>query len=168
MSLVADICRQIYDTPFATAIRESEVSFSLIETVHVLGLALIVGTIALVDLRLLGALWRDVPAKDIEHRVVPVTWAGFAVMAASGALLFVAEAAKVQDNPAFRVKLALLALAGVNVLLFHLFLKRRLEAETGGREITWLTRASAGASLVIWAGVIAAGRAIAYFHGGAA
>jgi Family of unknown function (DUF6644) len=168
MSLVADLCQQIYDTPLATAIRESDVTFPALETAHVLGLALIAGTIAIVDLRLLGVVLTEVPAEDIERRVVPATWAGFLLMAATGGLLFAAEAAKLHGNPAFQLKLGLMALAGVNVVLFHAFLKRRLTDARPGARLPAPVQASAAASLTLWAGVIAAGRAIAYFHGGAA
>jgi hypothetical protein len=164
MALIAELCQRLYDTPFATSIRESDVTFSALETIHVLSLALIVGTIAIVDLRLLGVVLKDTPAERIERSVVPVTWGGFAVMATTGGLLFVSEAAKIQSNPAFRVKLVLMGLAGINVLLFHLFLKRRLAAVGRGAPIPGPIRASAAASLALWTGVICAGRAIAYFH----
>lgn len=168
MTLVSNLCQSLYDTPFATAIRESEVTFPALETVHVLGLALMAGTIAIVDLRLLGVVLTQAPAPEIERRVVPATWAGFLLMAATGGLLFAAEAAKLPGNPAFQVKIALMGIAGVNVALFHLFLKRRLSGALPGARLPAPVRASATASLLLWAGVIAAGRAIAYFHGEAA
>lgn len=168
MSIVADLCQRLYDTPLATTIRESDVTFPALETAHVLGLALIAGTIAIVDLRLLGVVLTEVPPGAIERRIVPATWAGFLLMAATGGLLFAAEAAKLPANPAFQVKLGLMALAGINVVLFHAFLKRRLSAARPGARLPAPVRASAAASLILWAGVIAAGRAIAYFHGAAA
>lgn len=167
MTLVTDLCRALYDTPLATAIRESDVTFPALETAHVLGLALMAGTIAIVDLRLLGVALTNTPAIEIERRIVPATWAGFLLMATTGGLLFAAEAAKLPGNPAFQIKIALIAIAGVNVALFHLFLKRRLSGALPGARLPAPVRASATASLVLWAGVIAAGRAIAYFHGGA-
>jgi len=168
MSLLFDLCRSIYDTPLATGIRESEVAFPVIETLHVLGLALMTGTIAIVDLRLLGWVFPDEPASDIADQLLPATWAGFAVMAASGLLLFGAEAEKLYSNPAFRLKLVLLILAAANMLAFHFTVYRRVAIWGRARKTPRGARIAAALSLALWAGVIASGRMIAYFHGRAA
>ena len=159
-----DLWQAVYDTAWATAIRESEVVFPVLETIHVLTLALIAGTISIVDLRLLGVVLTDVPAADIECRIVPATWAGFAVMVITGSLLLGSEAAKLEHNPAFLTKLVLLLLAGSNVTFFQFFAHPRLVGLETGRAAPLVVRISAGLSLAIWAGVIAAGRAVAYFH----
>jgi hypothetical protein len=163
MALIEPLAQWLYDTDCATAIRESEVVFPAIETVHVLALALMVGTIALVDLRLLGAALRDAPALDVERRIVPVTWAGFALMAVTGLLLFASEAAKIIHNPAFIVKFAAMVLAGANVALFHWRAKPLLLAAPVGGPVPAPAQAGAAVSLALWLVVIAAGRAIAYF-----
>jgi hypothetical protein len=164
MSLLFDLCQRLYDTPLATSIRESEIAFPAIETIHVLGLALMTGTIAIVDLRLLGWVFHDEPVSDLADQLLPATWVGFAVMAASGLTLFAAEAAKIYANPALCLKAILLVLAGLNMLAFHFGVYRHVadwgqEPRSPGR-----ARAAAGLSLVLWAGVIASGRMIAYFH----
>ncbi len=137
--------------------------FPAIESVHVIALALMAGTIALVDLRLLGAIWRDVPAHDVERRIVPVTWFGFALMAISGGLLFAAEAVKIIDNRAFQVKLVLLLLAGLNMILFQWTSPPRGRAGRAGQALPLPARTGAALSLLLWTGVIATGRAIAYY-----
>jgi hypothetical protein len=161
---MVDILQQLYDTPFATAIRESEIVFPALESVHVLALALMAGTIAIVDLRLLDLVLVNVPASEIERRVVPATWLGFAVMAATGLLLFAAEAVKLEHNPAFLVKLALLGLAGLNMVVFQTFLRPGLAELANPVPTPAAARFGAAASLSLWVAVIAAGRAIAYFH----
>ena len=163
MSIIDQVAQTVYDWNWATQIRESEVVFPVIESVHVMALALIVGTIAMVDLRLLGFILREAPAMDVEKRVVPVTWAGFAVMAVSGLLLLASEAAKIVHNPAFIAKLVLLTLAGLNVAFFHLRAKPLLQAAPVEDPAPLPARVGAGLSLGLWVAVIAAGRAIAYF-----
>lgn len=163
MSLVDSVAQAVYDTGWATAIRESEVVFPVIETVHVMALALIVGTIAVVDLRLLGVVLRDAPAGDVERRIVPITWVGFAVMALSGGLLLASEAAKIIHNPAFIVKFVAMGLAGANVALFHWRARPQVLATPAGQTLPVQARLAAIASLTLWLVVIAAGRAIAYF-----
>ncbi|MEW6598932.1 MAG: DUF6644 family protein [Pseudomonadota bacterium] len=164
VAALPDLWQVVYDTPWATAIRESEVLFPVLETIHVLTLGLIAGTISVVDLRLLGFVLKDIPAGQLERRIVPATWAGFAVMAITGSLLLASEAAKLEHNPAFLAKLALLFLAGANVLFFQVFAHPKLEGAPTDQPLPLLVRASAGLSLIVWIGVIAAGRAVAYFH----
>jgi hypothetical protein len=143
--------------------RESDSVFSIIESVHVLGLTLMVGTIALLDLRILGILLPDESIGAILGAIVPLSWIGFALMACSGLLLFWAEAAKLYGNPAFRCKLLLLAVAGLNQLFFQRTAYRTV-GDWGTTRVTPPTaRMAAALSLACWGAVIVCGRAIAYF-----
>jgi hypothetical protein len=160
---IQHICQLFYDSRIGTSIRESDYAFSIIESVHVLGITLLVGTIALLDLRMLGVVLRGVSVTRIARTVFPLTWSGFAVMLVSGFLLFWAEAAKNYGNPAFRVKLILLALVGLNPLIFHTTIYRRVHEWELFEVSPWRARAAALASLSLWGGVIVAGRMIAYF-----
>jgi hypothetical protein len=163
MPLLQHVCQFLYDSQIGTAIRESDNAFSIIESVHVLGITLLVGTIALLDLRMLGLVLRPIPITRIARAVFPLTWSGFAVMFASGFLLFWAEAAKNYGNPAFRTKIILLALVGINPLVFHTTVYRRVHEWEALAIAPWRARAAALASLTLWGGIIIAGRAIAYF-----
>src|SRR5277367_6061554 len=107
-------------TPVAAAMRDSLWMFDIVETTHTLGIVLVAGTIMLVDLRLLGLGLRGEPVASVVQRIVPWTLRGFALMFVTGALLFCSEAVKLYHSPAFRIKLVLLALAGLNALIFHL------------------------------------------------
>lgn len=149
MTTLQDLCLWIYDLPMSTALRESDVVFPLIETFHVLAITVIAGTIVTVDLRVGGFLLRDQPLDRVTRALLPYTWWGFGFMAVTGLPLFAAEAAKLYANPAFRAKLLLLGLAGLNATLFH-----RTQA-----------RIFAGASIALWSGIIVSGRLIAVFHG---
>jgi hypothetical protein len=163
MSVIDSVAQAVYDTGWATGIRESEVVFPVIETVHVMALALIAGTIAVVDLRLLGVALRDAPAGEVERRIVPITWVGFVIMALSGGLLLASEAVKIIHNPAFIAKFVAMGLAGVNVGLFHWLARPQVLAAPVGAPLPVSARVAAVVSLSLWLVVIAAGRAIAYF-----
>jgi hypothetical protein len=161
--ILQHLCQLLYNSHFGTTIRESENAFSVIESVHVLSITLLVGTISLLDLRMLGIILREIPVTRISRSVLPLTWAGFVMMAGSGFLLFWAEAAKNYLNPAFRVKVVLLLLVGLNPLIFHTTIYRRVSEWELAHRSPWRARAAACLSLILWSGVIIAGRAIAYF-----
>jgi hypothetical protein len=151
------------DTGIATAIRESELIFPAIETAHVLGITLLAGTVAIVDLRLLGLVLKRERVSDIAGQVLPLTWVGFAAMLVSGALLFMAEAAKSYGNPAFRLKMLLMVAAGLNPLIFHSTIYRSVAEWDAAPATPWRARLTAGLSLTLWSAIIVAGRAIAYY-----
>jgi hypothetical protein len=163
MPILQHLCQLLYDSRIGTAIRESDYAFSVIESIHVLGITLLAGTIAVLDLRMLGVVLRPIPVTRIAHTVLPLTWSGLVVMFSSGFLLFWAEAAKNYGNPAFRIKLILLALVGLNPLIFHTTVYRRVHEWESQERSPWRARVAAMVSLTLWGGIIVAGRAIAYF-----
>jgi hypothetical protein len=158
------ICQWVDSTPLSTLIRQSNWLFSTLDTIHTLGIVLVAGAIMLVDLRLLGAALRRVPVVQVVARIVPATLGGFGVMLVSGGLLFSSEAVKMYHSPAFRIKVILLALVGLNALIFHRTIYR--DAANWDPAVTPARARLAGLlSLVFWIGIIAAGRAIAYAPG---
>jgi hypothetical protein len=162
MSLLP-IIQWLNSTSLATSIRESDFVFPLIETVHVLAITLLAGTVAAVDLRLLGVILKREKVSEVAEQVLPLTWIGFAVMMVTGALLFLSEAQKSYGNMAFRAKIVLLILAGLNPLIFHSTIYRSVCACDDAPVVPLRARAAAIASLTLWSGIIIAGRAIAYF-----
>ncbi len=163
MHFLEHFCQLLYNSHVGTWIRESDNAFSIIESVHVLTITLLVGTIAVLDLRMLGVVLRGVSVTRIARTVFPFTWSGFVLMFVSGFLLFWAEAAKNYSNPAFRIKLLLLLLVGLNPLIFHTTIYRRVHEWELLEVSPWRARAAAIASLSLWGGIVVAGRMIAYF-----
>jgi len=161
VQFVLQACQWLADSDIGTRIRESDNLFSAIETVHVLGVTATAGTIAIVDLRVLGALLNRRALSQIIDPLVKITWIGFSVMLATGALLFWSEADKLYFNVAFRVKLLLLAALGVNQWIFHRG-ERRARAHGNANLAPRQAKVAAGLSLALWLGVIVSGRAIAY------
>ena len=149
-------------TPWSVALLESIYAWPLIESTHVLALALFVGTTAMMDLRLLGIAFRDVPASAFTLRLLPWTRVGFALMVLTGLLLFYSSPLRYYHNVFFRVKLAALALAGLNVWLFHSRIHRRIGEWDGELPPPLAARVAGAASLTAWAVVIVSGRLVAY------
>jgi hypothetical protein len=163
MPILQHLCQLLYDSSFGTMLRESNNAFSVIESIHVLSITLVFGTIAILDLRMLGLILRPIAVTRVARSVFPLTWTGFAISFITGFLLFWAESAKMYPNSAFRTKLILLALVGLNPLIFHTTVYRRVHKWEALHLAPWRARAAAIASITLWSGVIIAGRAIAYF-----
>jgi hypothetical protein len=164
MTTLLNLCQLLYDLPASTALRESDVVFPVVESIHVLAISLIAGTILTVDLRVGGLIFRDQPLTRITRALLPYTWYGFGLMVITGLPLFAAEAAKLYGNPAFRVKLLLLGLAGLNALLFHLTVYPRLHEQYQHGKAPLPARMFAATSGLLWSGIIVSGRLIAVFH----
>ena len=106
-------------TAIAVTIRENDILFPWIECIHVLAIVLVVGTILIVDLRLLGVASRDRPVTVLLREVLPCTWTAFGVAAVSGSLLFSSNATKYAHNTFFQLKMMLLVIAAANMGIFH-------------------------------------------------
>ena len=140
--------------------RSSPALYPAVEILHIIGFVVLVGSILALDLRLLG-LGHAIAIKPMAQLLLPLSRAGFLLAISMGFLLFSADASHVVKNPAFQTKLLLLAAALVNIVVAHAGPRRHIER--------WPDEASGGAkatalvSLVLWLGVICAGRLIAYF-----
>jgi uncharacterized membrane protein len=149
-------------TGLATGIRDSLFLFPLLESVHVIGLALVFGTIAIIDLRLLGMASTRRSFRRMSSDIMKWTWAAFAVTALTGGLMFITNAAVYFHNGYFRAKMALLVLAAINVLVFELTAGRTIQQWDQAPSAPPIGRAVATVSLVVWVGVIVAGRMIGF------
>ena len=134
-------------------LKASTYAYPALEMVHITGIALVFGTIWLVDLRLLGLL-RGLDITAMARQVLPWTLCGFALAAMSGLLMFSTSAAELIANRAFLIKLCLLLCAGTNAALLH----ARGALQPGET----FTRCQAALSIAIWLAVIGCGRWIAY------
>lgn len=148
------IAEALAGTGFAHWAARSPIAYPLANIVHVLGLAMLLGPIALVDLRLLGT-FRALPLQPFVQAVRPVAIAGLLGMLLSGPVLFAADAVALAQSGAFRLKLILVGLALVNALAFP-FVWR------GGGQVGLPAKAMAVASLLLWTSATVAGRWIAY------
>jgi len=152
------MARALEHTPLAVTIAKSTWLFPLIETLHVLAFTVVVGSVAMLDVRLLGLGNMRRPLHELFRSVLPWTWIAFIVAAICGALLFSSKASTYYVNLPFRIKFACLALAAVNMIVFH----------SGAGDIPNLGRPPARAriagviSLILWLAIVASGRWIGF------
>ena len=132
------------------------------ETVHFLGLSLLVGTIGMFDLRLLGMAKR-VPIVAL-HRLVPWGILGYALNVVTGSLFLMTEPREYIYNPAFHFKMLFMALAGFNVLAFYLTTFRSVKVLGSGDDAPRVAKVMASVSLVVWIGVIVCGRFLTFYR----
>jgi hypothetical protein len=145
----------------AFLIRTGAWPFAIANTLHVVGIAVLFGGIAVLDLRLLGAAARAIDITPLARLVLPVAASGFVLAAVTGVVMFISNAREYWAHPLFAWKLALIAAAGANALLLHMTSWRR--RDLWGGLVPLSARAAGIASLGLWLGVIACGRLIAYF-----
>jgi hypothetical protein len=158
---VEDALTRLQDLSFPTEIRESVWLFPTIETVHVLALVLVVGSIMTVDLRLLGLTNKERPFSELAGEMLPWTWVAFSFAALAGLLMFSSKALVYYGNIPFRLKMLCLLLAGINMVMFHWLGTRQLKT-WDGRRPPWSAKFAGGASLLLWTTIVAAGRWIGF------
>lgn len=150
-------------SPIGVFIAESLWAFPTLETLHVIALATVVGTIAVMDLRLLGLASKKVAITELSREILPWTWGGFALAAITGLLLFSSRATDYIANSYFLWKMLLLALAGVNMLYFHFVTGRSIERwDRGDGAIPVAARAAGLVSLLFWVVIVFLGRTIGF------
>jgi Family of unknown function (DUF6644) len=147
---------------FASAVRQSSWAYLTANVGHILALAVFAAAVAIMDLRLLGAFSATPPA-GVVRPARRVAMLALLLMAATGFVLFAAEATHVAGNGVFQVKAVLIALGVVNALLVARALGPALDATPPCKPLPGRVRAAAALSLGIWLSVAACGRLIAYF-----
>ena len=156
------ILEWLQGTGVAIQIRDGLYTFPVLESVHVVGLALVFGTIAILDLRLLGVASTNRAVSRVMADLLKWTWAAFAITALTGALMFSTNAVVYFHNTWFRAKMILLLLAAVNMIAFELTARRSITQWDASPSTPRAAKIVATASLVIWVGVIVAGRVIGF------
>jgi hypothetical protein len=151
----ADFFRWLVNSPWSQVMNSYEWVFPAVQSLHFIGFAMSIGTIAIVDLRLLGFGMRRQAAAELAADLEPWTRAGIAVMLITGPLMFSTDAVTYHYNPSFQFKMVCLMLA----LLFHFTLHRRA-ARPNVRPIA--AKLAAVTSLLLWSAVVAGGRMIAF------
>lgn len=144
---------------FAAWMRGAGNAYAMVNLVHLLGLTLLLGSMLLLDLRLLGA-GRRLPLPEVSRLLTPLAVAGLVLQACSGFALFAADAVPLSANAAFRLKLGMIAIALANAVLFRVLWSRSMPAWDQAPPLAG--RLQAAVSLLLWLGVAAAGRLIAY------
>ncbi len=159
---VLSVCEWLQSVPWAYGIKHSTWEFPVVESVHSLALSVMLWPAAILDLRLLGLTMQRRSVSQVAAQFLPWVWTGFTVMILTGALLFCSEAVKCYNSPFFRTKVVLLGAAGLNALLFHQTVFKKVAEWDENATTPWRAKLAGASSLIIWIGVVAMGRALAY------
>ena len=162
MKQLLDFIAYFENSALADNIRENDVLFPLNESVHVLAICLVVGSIFVVDLRLLGLASINRPVSRVTGGILPLTWSAFAVAVASGSLLFISNATKYLENGYFVAKLLLICAAGLNMAIFHGISAKDQPQWDNKKAPPLPARLAGGLSILVWISVVACGRWIGF------
>ena len=147
----------------AEALRGSVWAYPLVNAGHLLGVALLIGSIVPLDLRLLG-FWQSVPLESMWRVLARIAGIGFAIAIVCGALLFITRAKDYADSYLFVAKMAVVAAATLNALILHILTaKHRLLNHLTMRRFSFYIRLAALLSLASWIAALMLGRLVGYF-----
>jgi hypothetical protein len=153
---------QLAESSWSIELHESQYAYSIVESLHVWTLGVFFGTVAMVDLRLLGWIMPGVPVSEFSKRVLPWTVAAFVIMVITGTLLVYAIPVRTYQSIFFRGKMLLLVLAGLNVWFFHSRVYPKVAAWDADGALPRAARTAGAISLILWSCIIFSGRMIAY------
>jgi hypothetical protein len=159
---LSELAARLESLPLSMTIASSNLLFPLIETIHVLAIVLVFGTIMIVDLRLLSIASRQRAASVLINEVLPWTWLAFGVAVISGGLMFISAAVRYSENVAFQCKAVALVLAGLNMVVFHVGAHRNIASWDSEPTLPIAARLAGFLSLSLWISVIAFGRWIGF------
>jgi hypothetical protein len=162
ITALADALQQ---TGLSEWMRGSLKALPIVEAVHVMAIATVYGTIALVDLRLLGIRDTDRPFTRVFRELVRWTWLGFAIAVVTGVLLFMPNARTYVSNTAFGLKFGALILAGINMAVFEFTTLRTVARWDSVVPPPLSARVAGASSLVLWTSVIVFGRWVGFTKG---
>ena len=147
--------------PIARMMRESLWAYPIVETIHIVGFVILVGSVVMFDLRVLG-LSRQIPVRSLARHLLPWSWGALFLIVPAGSLMFLAHASEFLVNRTFQLKMALLMVAGINVVIFHTGPYQSVAHWDVGTRAPLGAQALAGTSIVIWLAIISCGRLLAY------
>jgi len=143
-------------------IAASSWAFPTIETVHVIAIVTVLGSIVVVDLRLLGLASTESKVTELSHDTLPWTWGSFVIAAITGLLLFISKATTYIVNPYFLAKMVMIAAAGLNMVVFHLLTWRSIDSWDRRPQVPLAAKIAGGTSIGFWIIVVFVARAIGF------
>ena len=161
-AVIEDVLYNVEHWPVSEQIGAGKL-FPTFESLHVLAVGMLLGSLFMVDLRLLGLAARRYSVRRMSDELTPWTFGAFALALLTGLLLVIVHPTYYASNPAFVAKMVLLVLAGTNMLVFHHTIWRSVDGWGDGAVMPIQAKLAGGLSLLFWVGVIAMGRWIAFF-----
>lgn len=159
--MLVGILTAIQDLAPVAALRASRWTYASVNAAHIVGIALLVGAIVPLDLRLMG--WRRaVPIGVMARVLLPVAVCGLALTIAAGLLLFSIRAVDYAATTLFQVKMALLVCGIANAVALHRAVQWEAQQETVGTKPPMRLRAAGALSILLWLSTIVCGRMLAF------
>jgi hypothetical protein len=159
---ITSILEGLQASSWAVFLHKKAWAFTTVEVVHVFAVSLVLGTIAIVDLRLVGFASAKRPFAELSRQVLPFTWAAFVVAVIAGPLLFISRATDYFVNPAFWIKMALIVVAGINMMIFEFITVRDVQEWNLDPIPPQQARLAGGISIASWVLIVVFGRLIAF------
>jgi hypothetical protein len=162
INFIVGILQSINDGAMAHAIRDSSWLFPAIETLHVIAIVLVVGSITRLDMRLIGLIWRNRPITEVSDEMLPWTWASFVLATIFGLILWSSKPIKYLQIAFFDVKMILLVCAGINMLIFQFVVFRNVAQWDRDALPPAPVRLAGALSMVFWISIVVCGRFIGF------
>ena len=162
MDVIVDFLQWINDLPLSEGIRSSFWMFPAIETIHVIAIVFVLGSITRLDMRLLGLVWRNRPVTEVSEEMLPWTWTSFVIAMIFGLLLWSSKPIEYFGIAFFDVKMILIMLAGLNMLLFQFITFKDVAKWDRDPIPPPAARIAGGLSMAFWLGVVICGRFIGF------
>jgi len=160
---ITSIAQWASELPISQFIQTSSWAFPTIEAIHVIAIAMVFGVIAIVDLRLLGIASGSRRITEVARDCLHWTWIGFALAVITGSLMFISNGTVYITNNFFLWKMGLLALAGINMVIFEMITARTIANwDDGTASVPFAAKLAGLLSLAFWFGVIITGRWIGF------
>ena len=162
MNTIIDLLNWLNDSQLAVLISENDYLFPWIESIHVLAITIFFGSLALVDLRLMGLAFLEKTIYRVSEAILPLTWIAFGIALITGSLLFISKAITYSHNAFFLAKMCLLICAGINMMIFQKITGRDMADWGVGNHIPLSARLAGLISLLLWISIIIYGRWIGF------
>ena len=162
MDTISNILNSINNSPFANAVRDTFWVFPSIETVHVVAMVIVLGSITRLDMRLMGLIWRDRPVSEVSEEMLPWTWTSFAIAAVFGLMLWASKPVTYFGIAFFDMKMVLILLAGLNMLVFQFGIYKSVGAWDRDPIPPPAVRLAGAISMACWLCVVVCGRLIGF------
>jgi hypothetical protein len=163
MKSIDTLCWWLEHTALSQTIQSVDWIVPAVQTIHILAITVVAASALMIDLRLIGVFSADRPLREVSARFLPLVWWPLLVLLATGAIMIIGEPARSLKNPAFQLKMALLVTVLVVTALYQLLLRRDPALGSPASSHRGTATAIATLSMLLWSGIIFAGRWIAYY-----
>ena len=159
---VQKVAQALSDSAVGQFVAASSWAFPTLESIHVIAIVTVIGTVMVMDLRLVGVASRESAVTRLANDTLPWTWGAFVVAFMTGSLLFIGKAIDYTVNPFFFWKMVMIAIAGLNMAIFHFFTWKSVDKWDSDSEVPLAGKIAGGLSLFFWIVVVFLGRAIGF------